>query len=242
VNAALPAECLLLSPHLDDAAFSLGATLLDGRIAAGTVVNVYTASCCTADDGDDDVARVSARRGAEDAAFFAALPARLHTVCLGLLDAPLRRGIAETAVCTVPSSGRDQDEIVSLAAALRPLRQGAGLLLAPLGVGGHVDHRVAHGAACLMAGEGWPVAFYEDLPYAGGVALPEIEAGAAAAGARIGRRLEPVLLPAGPAGSRKAEAVSTYASQVDASTLERIRLHGARLGGGTLAERVWRAV
>jgi LmbE family N-acetylglucosaminyl deacetylase len=237
--ASLSGPHLFLSPHLDDVAFSLGAALLDGRLGGGVLVNVFSVSNCTADDADRDVARVSALRRAEDGAFLARLPVAIDAVYLDRLDAPLRLGIAEDEVCRVAPPAPDDPEILLLVQALRGRGGGEGLLLAPLGLGGHVDHAVAHRAACALAAEGRRVAFYEDLPYAGGVELEEIDRAVAAAAARLGRALEPVLLPAGRDGERKVEAVAAYASQVDASTLRRIQRHGARLGGGPLAERLW---
>lgn len=39
-------------------------------------------------------------------------------------------------------------------------------IYAPLGVGGHVDHRYAFDAAVAFATAGWDVWFYEEMPYA----------------------------------------------------------------------------
>jgi LmbE family N-acetylglucosaminyl deacetylase len=38
-------------------------------------------------------------------------------------------------------------------------------LIAPLGVGGHVDHRIVYSAARELQRSGWIVRFYEDYPY-----------------------------------------------------------------------------
>lgn len=228
-----------LSPHVDDVAFSLGAALLDGRLGGGVLVNVFSVSNCTADDADRDVARVSALRRAEDRAFLARLPVALDAIYLDRLDAPLRLNVPEDEVCRVPPPAPDDPEVALLVEALRRQEAGEGLLLAPLGLGGHVDHALAHQAACTVAAEKWRVAFYEDLPYAGGVELEEIDRAVAAAATRLGRTLEPVLLPAGGEGMRKLDAMADYASQVDASTLRRIERHGARVGAGGLAERIW---
>jgi LmbE family N-acetylglucosaminyl deacetylase len=40
------------------------------------------------------------------------------------------------------------------------------IIYAPLGVGHHVDHQLAHLAAWQLRQQGWTIAFYEDYPYA----------------------------------------------------------------------------
>jgi LmbE family N-acetylglucosaminyl deacetylase len=40
------------------------------------------------------------------------------------------------------------------------------LIYAPLGAGGHVDHRITHAAARRLIGQGCRIAFYEEFPYA----------------------------------------------------------------------------
>ncbi len=147
---------VVVSPHLDDAVLSVPA-LVRSRAASGERVVVLTVFS----DGD---AGYAVRRD-EDCAALALLGAEpLH---LGLADAPYRRALPRTfrgLVLTELVEG-DPDAVavarvlVDCLAALAP-----DLLLLPLGVGEHVDHRVVHAAHTrLHVGS---IGFYEDRPYA----------------------------------------------------------------------------
>ncbi len=146
---------VVVSPHLDDAVLSVPA-LVRSRAASGERVVVLTVFS----DGD---AGFAVRRD-EDCAALALLGAEpLH---LGLADAPYRRALPRTfrgLVLTELVEG-DPDAVavarvlVDCLAALAP-----DLLLLPLGVGEHVDHRVVHAAHTHLHGS---IGFYEDRPYA----------------------------------------------------------------------------
>jgi LmbE family N-acetylglucosaminyl deacetylase len=159
---------LVLSPHFDDACFSLGGFLLSVR--SGELVNVFT-------QGDHLARRWSARdqqevyaiRDAEDAAFAKAC-------CLSRSDL----GCEEPSLRGRRPGGLDglADDIDQIRAAVlahldkraRGFAPGEkGVLLAPLGAGRHVNHRaVAEVVAAAMPRlvQAWQVYFYEDLPYA----------------------------------------------------------------------------
>ena len=113
-------------------------------------------------------------------------------------------------------------------------------ILAPLAVGGHVDHRVVHRVAIELARRGREVWFYEDFPYA---AQPlAVEARRAAVAVEI----EPVTLDIAATLDRKVAAVHAYASQMDAlfGGIEEARAaiiaYARAVGSGGHAERIWR--
>ncbi len=147
----MSATLLVLSPHLDDAALSVGAALAarEGVVVATVFSRV-----------DDP------RRAAEDRAALDILGAR--PVHLGLDDAPLR-GIAKTwaALC---GTALPPELVRGLAARLDALvdelRPEA--VWAPLACGGHVDHRATADAALAWRARraGPPLSLYEDRPYA----------------------------------------------------------------------------
>lgn len=120
-------------------------------------------------------------------------------------------------------------DLATRIAALPP----AALLLAPLGVGGHVDHRLVRAAA---EASGRPVAFYEEFPYSEWKWF----AVRRALGGRGGWRPEELALAARHL-ERKQEAILAYASQVpalfrSAGRLGRQLRRQARRAGG---ERIW---
>jgi LmbE family N-acetylglucosaminyl deacetylase len=122
-----------------------------------------------------------------------------------------------------------------LADELSGLRRGSAdsRLYAPLGLGGHVDHRLTRRAAERA---GAVAAYYEDYPYAARVA------GMAPEGMVPDRIwLDPDHL------GLKIRAMAAYPSQIssfwkDAGEMEAaVRAFAGRTGGGQPAERVWRA-
>lgn len=158
---------LAVSPHLDDAVFSAGGVL--ARLAdAGhevTVVTCFTATvpgptgfalACQTDKGFGPEVDYMALRRAEDAAAVAVLGA--VPVHLPLPEAP-HRGYGSAP--ELFDGVRPGDDVWrDVAALLEPLQ--ADVLLAPQGVGGHVDHlHVVRAVAALAR----PTAWWRDTPY-----------------------------------------------------------------------------
>ena len=231
-----PDGCLFLSPHVDDVAFSLGAALLAGKCSAGVVVNVFSSSDCTTDDFPRRAACVSTTRKREDAAFFANVPGALRLEYLDQLDAPLRLGIIDDEVAR-PCHRVARADVERVRDAL--LHHAPPLLLAPLGAGGHIDHRVVHDAACEFARTGWATAFYEDLPYASRLSQRELELELERAARALDESLTARLLTANAPLDTVAHTLDLYRSQVEPHTIPEILEYGQRLGAGSIAERIW---
>ena len=228
-------QVLLLSPHIDDVPFSLGAALLDRRFSAAEVVNVFSISRSA--NNDDDVERVTTARRNEDEQFFRTIRSSVTRHYLDRLDAPLRLSITDDDVYRVTPSMRASAEVTYIRSALDVIRpERTALLVAPLALGTHVDHVVTHHAACDAARDGWQVAFYEDLPYASDVTLQGIQDAAEKTAAEVGVHLAPLVLHWSGAGSSKLKAIACYASQMGPTTLSRVHEHATRLG---FAERLW---
>ncbi|MSP61189.1 MAG: hypothetical protein EXR72_12760 [Myxococcales bacterium] len=145
-------DVVYVSPHRDDAVFSAGGAIAL-EVRAGLRVAVATVFSCG--DGSDDEER---RR--EDLVAIASLGA--EAIDLGFAEAPARDPkLRRSARIFAPIGPGSLPLVDAVRAAVRAV-VGAAAVVAPLGVGGHVDHQVVH-AAC--AGFGPRVAFYEDLPY-----------------------------------------------------------------------------
>ena len=154
----------VLSPHRDDAAFSLFCALTkwQRRPVEIRVINFFTESAY-APHAEQAAGMVSAIRKREDRAVLQRIGRRIRVMDLGLLDAPLRLGISALAVCNAETACLLREELVfELARRIRCLQPS--LILAPLGLGGHIDHLTVHRAA-LRAGCKSRLGFYEDLPY-----------------------------------------------------------------------------
>lgn len=250
-------DLVVLSPHLDDAVLSCGGRLAATAAAGGRalVVTIFA--------GDDPVSPVNplagelrrvwnlpageviaARRGEDleacrrlgvDALHWRFPEALYRASAAG---APLYPTLADLYAEPRAEEATLRDELAGAIAAL----PGAGLLLAPLAVGGHVDHHLARRAA---EQSGRDVAFYEEFPY--------VEWKRLALGRALGR---PFGLGWGAAGDwraevlplddvlveRRAAAILAYASQMPALFRGEARLRkqlrrAVRRAGG---ERIWR--
>jgi len=242
-------DLVVLSPHLDDGILSCGGRMARLAEEGGSALLV------TLFAGDDPVeppgelaaalrrvwnlpaGGVVAARRAEDRAAAAALgataehwpfPEALYRT--GADGAPL---YPDLAALYGEASAAEAGRIAELAARIGALPPAA-LLLAPLGVGGHVDHRLVRAAA---EASGRPVAFYEEFPYSEWKWF----AVRRALGGRSGWRPEELPLAARHL-ERKQEAILAYASQVpalfrSAGRLGRQLRRQARRAGG---ERIWR--
>lgn len=159
-----------ISPHLDDAAFSVGG-LLAAHARTGdrvTIVTCFTgnvpapsgfALACQLDKGLGPEIDYMALRRAEDYAACAVIGAT--AVHLPLLEAP-HRGYASAP--ELFAARRDDDRMLApltdgLAAQIAMLSPDR--LLGPLAIGNHVDHWLVRDAlvalgACMLLWEDWP--------------------------------------------------------------------------------------
>lgn len=172
---AVTRRALALSPHLDDVAFSCGGTL--ARLARMgwevTVATVFTRSvpsptgfalACQLDKGLPVEVDYMALRREEDAAACAALGAGPRW--LDFAEAP-HRGYADAAALFHAPKAED-DVLAPLCGAFGDLLSTSpDLVLAPQGIGGHVDHvLVALALRLVLPTAAPPVLWWTDFPYA----------------------------------------------------------------------------
>jgi len=147
----MASEVLYVSPHADDVAFSAAAQLARdvGGGARATLMTLFEPP-------------EPERRG-EDEAF-----ARAFGVELLRGEWPdaivRRRRYRSPAQLFAPLRADEAPLIEAVRVALQArVDGGCRRVVAPLGVGGHVDHQIAHAACRALAGA--DVQFYEDTPY-----------------------------------------------------------------------------
>ena len=245
---------VVLSPHLDDAALSVGG-LIAGATAAGESILVVTIAAGSPPPhaipsplaasfhrawGLPSTGAVASRCREDDAAM-AILGA--EAMRLEQLDAVYRlpdRYDTEAALFGEPA---DEDRLeIKVIAALAPILAASprALVLAPLAVGGHVDHRIVHRAAISLARQGHEVAFSEDLPYA---AKPDAVARRTA---EMGCELEPTTFDIAATLDRKIAAILAYSSQIGSlfggreQARSAVAAYARSVGRGAPAERIWR--
>ena len=174
---------LAVSPHLDDAVFSCGGLLAlmadqGWRVCMATAFTRTVlpvtgfALACQLDKGLAPEVDYMALRRAEDRDAAAVLGVEARW--LDLPEAP-HRGYGSAPALFGPMR-EDDDVWMPLAAMLAELdgELAPGLVLAPQGLGNHVDHR----QVIRAVGQAWPdgsVAYYRDTPYAirNGDAMPD---------------------------------------------------------------------
>jgi LmbE family N-acetylglucosaminyl deacetylase len=252
-----PYRHIVLSPHLDDAALSCG-----GRIATvaaagepALVVNVCSGSPAPDAAFSAFAAATHARWGLpaaeavrqrlqEDAAALETLGADSYQ--LDLLDAIYRMPAAYSDDGTLFGAVSPDDplaEVLSERLAALAARFPAAIIYAPLGVGRHVDHQVAHSAVAALTAGGASVAFYEDYPYVakpGALAARLAELGGAELFTPIATSIDAVL-------ARKVGAIEAYASQISSLFADRAAVArdvaayaaGASPAGSAYGERIW---
>ena len=235
---------LFLSPHLDDVVFSCGglAAVLHDRGWRTVLATAFTATvtpvtgfalACQLDKGLPAEVDYMALRRAEDYAA-AAILGFTETRHLGLQEAPHRGYDSARALF----AGVREDDAVApaLAAGLAALQRefSADLVLAPQGLGSHVDHLQMVRAVGDAVDA--PLAWYRDTPYAmrhHDAPPPQV------------RHLTEVQVPISAALDRKLRAASAYVSQIGfqfggpEQTQSALRAFAAaEAGGGGFAERV----
>jgi len=234
----------VVSPHRDDACFSLGLALTRWAQAGHHILllNCFTRSAYAPYSAADTVhpndrtSYVSALREKEDVVFLRRVPGA-EMVDLRLKDAPLRFRCGVDEVCHRAMSEADP-AIAKITAALEK-RIGidqADLLFLPFGVGRHVDHITVREAS-MPFGASLACGFYEDLPYASrDGADTEIEALREDVGGRSGWSLTPIVSREGANGPRaKRKLTEIYCSQIDDPEVEAISRYLERYEG----ERIW---
>lgn len=230
-------ELTILSPHCDDAVFSLGLSLLTWRELPLRlqIVNFFTVSAYAPRAASSALSTIASLRQREDRRVIASIDRRIDIVSLGLLDAPLRLGITADCVCD-PQITADQRMLPPEALTLRIRKYfHEGLVLAPLGLGDHVDHLAVRKAA-MIASLGHKLGFYEDLPYAVWMGGTRILERVIASGEAAGVRLKYCVRRTDRAVRRKYALAIGYGSQIDRAMALTIARFSINYGGG---ERIW---
>lgn len=232
-------KVLILSPHCDDVPLSLGASLLGklwGEIPHAIVVFSQSAYTRFA-TWDNSIPETSALRQSEESR--AAELAGYTVEFLPFGEPWVRPGYENIGQVFDPQRPIEEETIWQevRTALMERLLAFEGVVLSPLGLGDHVDHRIVQACAVAAAEQnsGIVPAFYEDLPYAAQYSSLHIHE-------RAPRRagdaaIQPVLLR-GATLEAKLELLSVYYSQLTEGQLLNVRAHWECRGRGEL---VWTA-
>lgn len=221
----------ILSPHFDDAAYSLAQTisLLVKKKINITIINCFTITKWAIVFVSRDVNEVSLIRKKEDAAFYKLYKAPIDIINLDLLDAPLRSGV----IFQEKPFGKKEWEAVDM---LKNFLENhvSDFLLCPLSIGNHIDHAVCLEAVVQLY-KTIPVLFFEDLPYANRLSEKEIQKHLRHFGKRLNVKLESYIPDSLSAGFDKEKSIRTYKSQLNEEICGEIMSHLRLMKG----ERLW---
>jgi LmbE family N-acetylglucosaminyl deacetylase len=227
----------IASPHFDDAAFSVGLTM-DALVRAHhkvKLINCFTQSeyapfarNCARED-------VNLLRRAEDREFLSCFKGQVESLDAGRLDAPLRLRCGLRKVR--PSRRLTNDDIHEAAALASVLKENSkSLLLLPLALGCHIDHRVTLEAGFRALTGSRLFALYEDLPYAAELRECCIRSSVTRVSRLLGVVLLPILVRQDSDLVSKAMFMGIYKSQISAAEVAKTAEYERRHAGG---ERLW---
>jgi hypothetical protein len=227
-------QLLVLSPHRDDAAFSLFISLTTwcALPISVKVSNFFTVSGYAPCLPSRDPGTVSAIRKREDRQALSRISRRIKVVDHDLVDAPLRLRIPVSAVCyqnspPLPNAQKDLTRYIRLGK--------VGLCVAPLALGNHIDH-LAVLATAVSTLPSNTLAFYEDLPYATWTEEQTMRQRVAEIEDAAHIRLSPFILRMPHAAARKRNLICNYRSQITTDEAKNIAGWTNNYGGG---ERIW---
>lgn len=168
-------KTLLVSPHSDDIAFSIGGTLLQNifnrPILMVTIFTKSNYSPCINIYKSDTITKV---RHLEDIEFADKLEIGFQNFDF---SEPLLRGYRRKEIFANknPASDPIYPEVYSALSELIKSSQ-CELIVSPMGLGNHIDHNIACNICCRIAKENnIRIVFYEDLHYASRLTLKQIK-------------------------------------------------------------------
>jgi LmbE family N-acetylglucosaminyl deacetylase len=213
---------VIIAPHLDDAALSVGSAILAGSLGKRPhIVVVFSISNYTLETpGTGDVEAVTRTRRNEETTAGRVMKASVEFLDYG---EPLVRGACsdfgdlfnrDFDPTTDPLYRQLVDEIRKIKEGLQPK-----LMIFPLSLGNHRDHILLNSIGLHLLGESETrIMFFEDLPYAGIMEQADIiEVGSS-------KGLKPYAVP-GVDLETKLLLLKTYKSQLDEFDFELIRMY-----------------
>lgn len=230
---------IILSPHSDDVAFSLSAFIINNNLKDTHVLTLFSRSTCTVKNEVTDVEIVTRIRKKEDEQFFKLCKSKVELFYFDFLDAPIRLNIKEENVCSSYNSTLDESLLNKIEYALLDLTTNDSIILSPLGLGRHIDHLLVRDVAFRLLQSNYKVGFYEDLPYAGTITLLETKTIINQINTDYNLNLKPAILNSNMTIDEKVRTCSIYSSQIENSTIERIKAYHSQFDFTLVSERIW---
>lgn len=238
MSAILPfGRITVLSPHRDDAVFSLALTLhlWANRGIRCRILNFFTESQYAPRLKTASISEISRHRQLEDRKALRRISPLIEVQDVYLKDAPLRLGLAFDQLMR-PQSSRflSRDEIGRTSRMIEALCR-SDLVMAPLALGFHVDHQLIR-LAGLQAIAPKRLGFYEDLPYATWTAEEAIQEQIRLVGRQVGNDYNARYSRHSSGKIKKLQSVRIYDSQINSGEARSIAGYSGKYKS---AERIW---
>ncbi len=217
---------ILVSPHSDDIAFSLGGTLLqDFFHGPSLMVTIFTKSDfspCIKIPGSEKISKI---RHLEDVEFADRLEIKFQS--FGFSEPPLR-GYSRRDIFANNDPASDPIYTKVYHALSKLIKSSeCELIVSPMGLGNHIDHIIVCNICCRIARENnIKIVFYEDLHYASQMTLRQIKVRANS----ISPDLQPWKINITPIFNNKIENIKLYKTQARRIFQTMIKSHALRLG------------
>lgn len=217
---------ILVSPHSDDVAFSLGGALLQDYFHGPfLMVTVFTKSNFSPCIKIFDSEIISKIRHLEDVEFADRLQIKFQSFSFS--EPPLR-GYSRRDIFANndPASDPIYTEVYhALSKLIRSCE--CELIVSPMGLGNHIDHIIVCNICCRIARENnIKIVFYEDLHYASHMTFKQIKVRANS----ISPDLQPWKINITPKFNDKIENIKLYKTQARKIFQTLIKSHALRLG------------
>jgi LmbE family N-acetylglucosaminyl deacetylase len=225
---------LLLSPHADDIAYSVGGIVaLLGTRAEIQLLTVFGRSgwTCSQVLRGMSVDAVSALREREDRAYCERR--RIDYAPFSYPDSSTMGYDDATELASAPDHDPRTADIVERIGKFVACNSPQ-IVLAPCGLGGHVDHRIVRSAAQAL--DEVAVLFYEDIPYSAALSLTALNRLLA------NESLVPAMtIDIESVVRDKCDDMWSYRSQTTEAAVAAMLMHAGRVGAGVAryAERLW---
>lgn len=232
-----PGAIIVLSPHADDAALSVGGLMQKaGFRSLIHILTLFGRSNYLRSTGfEKDWQLVTERRKREDVAFATRIGAKLSY--LDFPEAALRLGSSFGRIF-VDGSQAQMSIPRELMAKVRQVVERAKpqLLFSPLGLGGHRDHLITRNLAQTIGRrQNIPLVYYEDLPYATELSERKLLKHVRS----LNSKLRPAYVSIESELESKLDNLTLYRSQIGIEEMEAVDLHAKRWHDFHAAERIW---
>ncbi len=219
-------KTILVSPHSDDIAYSLGGTLLqnffNGPILMVTIFTKSNYSPCIKISDSEIISKI---RSLEDIEFANKL--QINYQSLNFNEPPLR-GYSRLDIFANnnPTSDPIYSEVHNTLLKLIKSYP-CNLIVSPMGLGNHIDHIIlCHICSRIAQENNIRIVFYEDLQYASMLSLKQIKVRANS----INPNLKYSKINISPIFNDKIENMKYYKTQARRAFFTMIKSHALRLG------------